>query len=45
MKSPNSFNRWIVFVSLSALAGVSMAQVTGDEAMREVLSRREILRA
>ena len=45
MKSPNSPNRWIVFLSLTSLAGALPAQVADDEAMREALSPTGTLRA
>ncbi len=45
MRSPNSLNRWVVFLSLSALAGALIAQDTGDEAIREVLTPTGTIRA
>ncbi len=45
MKSPNSPNRWIVFLSLTSLAGALPAQVADDEAMREALTPTGTLRA
>jgi len=45
MRSPNFSNRWIVFLSLTSLAGVLPAQVADDEAMREALTPTGTLRA
>ncbi len=45
MRSPNSSNRWIVFLSLSSLAGTLPAQIADDEAMREALAPTGTLRA
>ncbi len=45
MRSPNFSNRWIVFLSLTSLAGALPAQVADDEAMREALTPTGTLRA
>jgi len=45
MRSPSSSNLWIVFLSLTSLAGPLSAQVADDEAMREALTPTGTLRA
>jgi len=45
MRSSNFSNRWIVFLSLTSLAGALPAQVADDEAMREALTPTGTLRA